>query len=143
MAVAGKVRHADLHGAVYPGERHLGRPVRRGGAVDVRTDAGRGAQERRQALAVRLDTTAARLPRVAEVVDIVTGPEAALAAQVVTAREEAERAATTASDWTRRAVRRLREAGWSLADVADILRITPQAVSKLDRSQRSSPSRAA
>jgi hypothetical protein len=92
----------------------------------------------RQALALHLGTTADRLDQVATIVDMITG-EGEVAAQAVAAREQADQAARVAAERTKAAVARLRRAGWSLSDIATALRITPQAVSKLDRERRSTP----
>lgn len=92
----------------------------------------------RQALALHLDTTTERLDRVATIVDVIAG-EGEIAAQAVAAREQADQAARAATEQTRAAVNRLRAAGWSLADVAMVLHISPQAVSKLGRERPGRP----
>jgi DNA-directed RNA polymerase specialized sigma24 family protein len=92
----------------------------------------------RQALALHLDTTADRLDQIATITDVITG-DGEVAAQALAAREKADQAARAATEQTKAAVARLRSAGWSLADVAAVLGITPQAVSKLDRERRDHP----
>lgn len=90
----------------------------------------------RQALAAHLDTTLEGLDRSVTVVDIVPDAQSPPVAQAIEKRRHAEEAAAAAAESTRAAVRQLRARGWSLADVADVLHVTPQAISKLDRSNQ-------
>jgi DNA-directed RNA polymerase specialized sigma24 family protein len=90
----------------------------------------------RQALAVYLDTTVERLGGVAVVVDVIPDARVYPIAHAIDQRRRAEEAAAEAAEATRAAVRQLRARGWSLADVADVLDVSPQAVSKLERTNR-------
>lgn len=88
----------------------------------------------RDALALVLELEVDQLAARVNLVDVVPDASGAVA-DAVTLRREAEHATAAASAATRAAVANLRGQGWSLADVADVLDISPQAVSKLERTR--------
>lgn len=81
----------------------------------------------REALAVFLGTTPQRLK--AHIDDQIDDPAAQQAEEVVRDRERAEEISARVAAETGKIVRALRRKGWSQTDIAEILRITPQAVS--------------